>query len=142
MVTKYGLSEELGPMTYGEEEDEVFLGRSVTQHKTVSEATARRIDEVIRNVIDTAYTRAHSILTEKMDMLNAMAQALLQYETIDSGQITAIMAGREPGPPRDWTRDASSGGDAGAAGGSARGADGIGRPGPTGGVATPAGSPP
>ncbi len=142
MVTKYGLSEELGPMTYGEEEDEVFLGRSVTQHKTVSEATARRIDEVIRNVIDTAYTSARSILTEKMDKLNAMAQALLQYETIDSGQITAIMAGREPGPPRDWTRDASSGGDAGAAGGSARGADGIGRPGPTGGVATPAGSPP
>ncbi len=142
MVTKYGLSEELGPMTYGEEEDEVFLGRSVTQHKTVSEATARRIDEVIRNVIDTAYTSARGILTEKMDMLNAMAEALLQYETIDSGQITAIMAGREPGPPRDWARDANAGGDAGAAGGSARGADGIGRPGPTGGVVTPAGSPP
>jgi cell division protease FtsH len=142
MVTKYGLSEELGPMTYGEEEDEVFLGRSVTQHKTVSEATARRIDEVIRNVIDTAYTSARGILTEKMDKLNAMAEALLQYETIDSGQITAIMAGREPGPPRDWARDASSGGDAGAAGGGVRGADGIGRPGPSGGVATPAASPP
>ncbi len=147
MVTKYGLSEELGPMTYGEEEDEVFLGRSVTQHKTVSEATARRIDEVIRNVIDTAYTSARGILTEKMDKLNAMAEALLQYETIDSGQITAIMAGREPGPPRDWARDAGSGGDAGAAGGGAagggvRGADGIGRPGPSGGVATPAASPP
>ncbi|MDE1898051.1 MAG: ATP-dependent zinc metalloprotease FtsH [Xanthomonadaceae bacterium] len=142
MVTKYGLSEELGPMTYGEEEDEVFLGRSVTQHKTVSEATARRIDEVIRNVIDTAYTSARGILTEKMDKLNAMAEALLQYETIDSGQITAIMAGREPGPPRDWTRDAGAGGDAGAAGGGARGADGIGRPGPSGGVATPAASSP
>ncbi len=142
MVTKFGLSEELGPMTYGEEEDEVFLGRSVTQHKTVSEATARRIDEVIRNVIDTAYTSARGILTAKMDQLNAMAEALLQYETIDSGQITAIMAGREPGPPRDWTRDASAGGDAGAAGGGVRGADGIGRPGPSGGVATPAASPP
>ena len=142
MVTKFGLSEELGPMTYGEEEDEVFLGRSVTQHKTVSEATARRIDEVIRNVIDTAYTSARGILTAKMDQLNAMAEALLQYETIDSGQITAIMAGREPGPPRDWTRDANSGGDAGAAGGGVRGADGIGRPGPSGGVATPAASPP
>ncbi|HVB84252.1 MAG TPA: ATP-dependent zinc metalloprotease FtsH [Rhodanobacteraceae bacterium] len=142
MVTKYGLSEELGPMTYGEEEDEVFLGRSITQHKTVSEATARRIDEVIRNVIDTAYTSARSILTKNMDKLTAMAEALLQYETIDSGQISAIMAGREPGPPRDWTRDANAGGDAGAADGSARGADGIGRPGPSGGVATPAGSPP
>jgi len=102
MATKYGLSEELGPMTYGEEEDEVFLGRSVTQHKQVSEATSRRIDEVVRNTIDTAYGRARQILGDNMDKLHAMAAALMQYETIDREQIAAIMAGREPGPPSDW----------------------------------------
>ena len=102
MVTKYGLSEELGPMTYTDEEDEVFLGRSVTQHKHVSEATARKIDEVVRGVIDRAYKSAKTILTANMATLDAMANALLQYETIDREQIAAIMAGREPGPPKDW----------------------------------------
>ncbi len=102
MVTKYGLSEELGPMTYTDEEDEVFLGRSVTQHKHVSEETARRIDEVVRGVIDRAYNRAKTILTAEMAKLEAMAGALLQYETIDRDQIAAIMAGREPNPPKDW----------------------------------------
>jgi cell division protease FtsH len=102
MVTKYGLSEELGPMTYTDEEDEVFLGRSVTQHKHVSEETARKIDEVVRGVIDRAYERAKTILTTEGAKLEAMAKALLQYETIDKDQIAAIMAGREPGPPKDW----------------------------------------
>jgi cell division protease FtsH len=102
MVTKYGLSPQLGPMTYSEEEDEVFLGRSVTQHKNVSDETARKIDIAVREVIDTAYNRAHQVLTDNMDKLHAMASALLQYETIDREQIAAIMAGREPGPPRDW----------------------------------------
>ena len=102
MVTKYGLSEELGPMTYSDEEDEVFLGRSVTQHKHVSEETARKIDEVVRGVIDRAYNRAEAILTANMPKLEAMAGALLQYETIDRDQIAAIMAGREPDPPKDW----------------------------------------
>lgn len=102
MVTKYGLSEELGPMTYSDEEDEVFLGRSVTQHKSISEETARKIDEVVRGVIDRAYTRARRILVENDAKLEAMAQALLQYETIDREQIAAIMDGREPGPPKDW----------------------------------------
>jgi cell division protease FtsH len=102
MVTKYGLSEELGPMTYTDEEDEVFLGRSVTQHKHVSEETARRIDEVVRGVIDRAYARARDILTTNMATLENMSQALLQYETIDREQIAAIMDGREPGPPKDW----------------------------------------
>jgi cell division protease FtsH len=102
MVTKYGLSEELGPMTYTDEEDEVFLGRSVTQHKHVSEETARKIDEVVRSVIDRAYERAKTILKTEGAKLEAMAKALLQYETIDRDQIAAIMAGREPGPPKDW----------------------------------------
>ncbi len=102
MVTKYGLSPQLGPMTYSEEEDEVFLGRSVTQHKNVSDETARKIDIAVREVIDTAYNRAHQVLTDNLDKLHAMASALLQYETIDRDQIAAIMAGREPGPPRDW----------------------------------------
>ena len=111
MATKYGLSPELGPMTYGEEDEEVFLGRSVTQHKHVSEETARKIDEVVRGVIDHAYTRARTLLTENLTQLHAMAEALLQYETIDGEQITAIMEGRKPGPPKDWTKpDAPTGG--------------------------------
>ena len=105
MVTKYGLSPELGPMTYAEEDDEVFLGRSVTQHKHVSEETARKIDEVVRSVIDTAYHRARDLLTTNIDKLHTMSQALLQYETIDGEQINAIMEGREPGPPKDWQKN-------------------------------------
>jgi cell division protease FtsH len=103
MVTKYGLSAEMGPMTYSSEEDEVFLGRSVTQHKQVSEETARKIDEVVRGVIDNAYNRARTLLTTNIDKLHTMAKALLQYETIDTDQINAIMEGREPGPPKDWS---------------------------------------
>ena len=102
MVTKYGLSDELGPMTYSDDEDEVFLGRSVTQHKSVSDETARKIDIAVRGVIDNAYQTARKILGDDMEKLHAMAAALLQYETIDREQIAAIMDGREPGPPRDW----------------------------------------
>ncbi|HET7065190.1 MAG TPA: ATP-dependent zinc metalloprotease FtsH [Rudaea sp.] len=119
MVTKYGLSPELGPMTYTEEEDEVFLGRSVTQHKHVSEETARKIDEVVRAVIDHAYHRARDLLTTNIDKLHTMAQTLLQYETIDGEQITAIMEGRTPGPPKDWQKPADSG---------AGGTTGVGKP--------------
>jgi cell division protease FtsH len=112
MVTKYGLSEELGPMTYTDEEDEVFLGRAVTQHKHVSEETARKIDEVVRGVIDRAYARAKEILISNASKLEAMTQALLTYETIDRDQIAAIMAGKAPNPPKDWTTKpgASTGG--------------------------------
>ncbi|MGA8277578.1 MAG: ATP-dependent zinc metalloprotease FtsH [Rhodanobacteraceae bacterium] len=113
MVTKYGLSEELGPMTYSDEEDEVFLGRSVTQHKSVSEVTARKIDEAVRGVIDRAYERAREILTTNRDKLQCMAEALLQYETIDRDQIASIMAGREPGPPKDWSGESKPGGSGG-----------------------------
>ena len=109
MVTKYGLSHELGPMTYTEEEDEVFLGRSVTQHKHVSEETARKIDEVVRSVIDNAYHRARDLLTTNLGKLHVMADALLQYETIDAEQISAIMEGRTPGPPKDWQKATDAG---------------------------------
>ncbi|WP_374472962.1 ATP-dependent zinc metalloprotease FtsH [Arenimonas sp.] len=104
MATKWGLSDELGPIAYGEEEDEVFLGRSVTQHKNVSDDTARKIDEVVRGILDRAYGRTKQILTDNLDKLHVMAEALLTYETIDAQQIDAIMEGRRPGPPADWAK--------------------------------------
>lgn len=104
MVTKWGLSDELGPVAYGEQEDEVFLGRSVTQHKNVSDDTARKIDEVVRGILDRAYDRTRQILTENIDKLHVMADALLTYETIDAKQIDAIMEGRQPPPPSDWSK--------------------------------------
>jgi len=104
MATKWGLSDELGPIAYGEDEDEVFLGRSVTQHKSVSDDTARKIDEVVRSILDRAYARTKEILTANMDKLHVMAEALLTYETIDAIQIDAIMEGRRPGPPSDWAK--------------------------------------
>jgi cell division protease FtsH len=123
MVTKYGLHRDLGPMAYSDEEEEVFLGRSVTQHKSVSNETARRIDEAVRSVIDGAYGRAMSLLTENLAKLHKMAEALLQYETIDADQIDAIMDGREPGAPRDWgdsgRRDTGGGAAPGPIGGPA-----------------------
>ena len=102
MVTKWGLSDELGPLTYSEDDGEVFLGRSVTQHKQVSDITAHAIDEEVRQIIDRNYARAKSILTEHADSLESMAKALMKYETIDSEQIKNIMEGREPGEPKDW----------------------------------------
>ncbi len=102
MVTKWGLSDELGPIAYGEQEDEVFLGRSVTQTKNVSDDTARKIDTVVRGILDQAYARTTEILKSHQRELHAMAEALLTYETIDATQIDAIMEGREPPPPADW----------------------------------------
>ena len=103
MVTKWGLSDELGPITYAEDEEEVFLGRSVSQTKHVSDETARKIDVVVRGILDRAYTRTTDILTENVDKLHAMAKLLLKYETIDAPQIDAIMEGREPPPPAGWS---------------------------------------
>ena len=103
MVTKWGLSDELGPIAYGEEDDEVFLGRSVTQHKSVSDDTARKIDEVVRAILDRAYARTSQILRENIDKLHIMADALLLYETIDARQIDDIMNGRPPSPPTGWS---------------------------------------
>ena len=105
MVTKWGMSDELGPLMYGDEEEELFLGRSITQHKTVSAETARRIDAEVRALIDRCYQRAKSILVEHNEKLHVMAEALMKYETIDSGQIDAIMAGRDVPPPGDWSDD-------------------------------------
>ncbi len=114
MVTKWGLSDRLGPLTYSEDDGEVFLGRSVTQHKQMSDVTAHAIDEEIRRIIDDNYARAKHILEENMDKLHLMSDALMKYETIDEGQIAEIMDGREPRPPRDWDQsdtDTPAGGD-------------------------------
>jgi cell division protease FtsH len=103
MVTKWGLSERMGPLLYDESDDEVFLGRSATMHsKTVSGETARQIDEEVRRIIDECYGRAKAILEEHRDKLQMMADALMLYETIDAAQIDEIMAGRPPKPPSDW----------------------------------------
>jgi len=115
MVTKWGLSEKLGPLMYAEDEGEVFLGRSVTQHKNVSDETAHIIDEEIRSFIDRNYDRAEKILTDNMDKLHMMAKALIKYETIDADQIDDIMAGKDPRPPRDWTDQTPSSGSGTAA---------------------------
>ncbi len=103
MVTKWGLSERLGPLAYSEDDGEIFLGRSVTQHKQVSDVTAHAIDEEIRSIIDNNYRRAQQILEDHMDKLHTMAGALVKYETIDEQQIKDIMSGKEPRPPSDWT---------------------------------------
>jgi cell division protease FtsH len=102
MVTKWGLSEKLGPLTYAEDEGEIFLGHSVAQHKTVSDETAHTIDEEVRVIIDRSYKRAEDILKENLDKLHAMAAALMKYETIDSDQIDDIMTGKPPRAPKDW----------------------------------------
>ncbi len=103
MVTKWGLSEALGPLSYGEEEGEVFLGKSVTQTKHFSDDTAAAIDKEIREIIERNYARAHQILTDNLDKLHTMAQALVKYETIDAEQVHRIMQGLDPGVPSNWT---------------------------------------
>jgi len=102
MVTKWGLSQRLGPLSYSEEEGEVFLGRSVTQHKSVAEETSHTIDEEIRSFIDRNYERAESIIKENVDILHAMASALMKYETIDKDQIDDLMARRPVRVPKGW----------------------------------------
>ncbi|MGY2373782.1 ATP-dependent zinc metalloprotease FtsH [Pseudomonas sp. SDO524_S393] len=103
MVTKWGLSEKLGPLMYAEEEGEVFLGRGGGgQNASFSGETAKLIDSEVRSIIDQCYGTAKQILTDNRDKLDAMADALMKYETIDSDQIDDIMAGREPREPRDW----------------------------------------
>jgi cell division protease FtsH len=102
MVTKWGLTEKLGPLTYAEDEDEVFLGRSVTQHKHVSDDTARLIDMEVREIIDVAHGKAKALIEENLTRLHVMADALMKYETINGSQIDQIMEGHEPDPPEGW----------------------------------------
>lgn len=102
MVTKWGLSEKLGPLTYSEAEQEVFLGHSVTQHKNISDDTTHAIDEEIRAFIDRNYRRAKGILESKIDILHNMAEALIRFETINLDQIQDIMNNKPPRLPDDW----------------------------------------
>ena len=102
MVTKWGLSDKLGPLTYSEDDGEVFLGRSVTQHKQVSDITVHNIDEEVRKIIDRNYERAKKILKKHEKKLHIMAKALMKYETIGSDQVLDIMEGREPRIPEEW----------------------------------------
>ncbi|MGM0552459.1 MAG: ATP-dependent zinc metalloprotease FtsH [Pseudomonadota bacterium] len=108
MVTKWGLSDKLGPLDYGEEEGHPFLGGQMGKSKPMSDETAREIDAEVRRIIDASYQKAKQILVDNIDKLHAMAGALVKYETIDDKQIEDIMAGREPRPPADW--DDESGG--------------------------------
>lgn len=101
MVTSWGLSS-LGPLTFGEEEGEVFLGRSVNHNKEFSDKTAQQIDEEVRKIINENYEHAKKILVDNLDKLHVMANALIKYETIDAKQIAQIMADQEPSPPADW----------------------------------------
>ena len=100
MVTQWGMSEALGPMVYGENEGEVFLGRSITTHKNVSEATMQQVDAEIRRIIDQQYKLARKVLEDNREKVEVMAKALLEWETLDADQLDDIMAGRPPRPPK------------------------------------------
>jgi len=108
MVTKWGLSTKLGPLAYAEEENEVFLGKSVSQQKTVSDKTADTIDSEIRSIIDVQYSRATKLIRDNLDKMHVMADALMKYETIDAKQIDEIMEGKIPSAPESWTDDDNS----------------------------------
>jgi cell division protease FtsH len=122
MVTEWGMSDELGPMVYGENEGEVFLGRTVTTHKNVSEATMQKVDAEIRRIIDQQYRVARKLMEDNRDKVEAMAKALLELETIDADQIADIMAGKPPRPPKPSASQSAAkppAGDGGAEGATA-----------------------
>jgi len=106
MVTQWGMSDALGPMVYGEEEGEIFLGRSVTTHKTMSETTLQLVDVEVRRIIDTQYALARQLLEDNRDKVEAMTAALLEWETLDAEQIDDIMSGAAPRPPKPVVRNA------------------------------------
>ncbi len=100
MVTQWGMSDSLGPMVYGEEEGEIFLGRQVTTHRNMSEATMQKVDAEIRRIIDQQYSLARRLLQENSDKVEAMTKALLEWETLDAEQVNDIMDGRPPRAPK------------------------------------------
>ena len=108
MVTQWGFSDKLGPLLYAEEEGEVFLGRSVAKAKHMSDETARIIDQEVKSLIERNYGRARQLLNDNMDILHAMKDALMKYETIDAPQIDDLMARREVRPPAGWEEPGSS----------------------------------
>ena len=114
MVTRYGMTDALGPMVYAENEGEVFLGRSVTKTTNMSEQTMQKVDSEVRRIIDQQYSLARKLIEDNQDKMHAMAKALLEWETIDTDQLDDIMAGKAPRPPKDWTpRTPTSGGGSG-----------------------------
>jgi cell division protease FtsH len=100
MVTEWGMTDALGPMVYGENEGEVFLGRQVTTHQNMSEETMKAVDKEVRVIIDQQYALARGLLEDNRDKVEVMAKALLEWETIDAHQIDDIMSGRPPRPPK------------------------------------------
>lgn len=117
MVTKWGLSDRMGPISYDNDDNEPFLGRSMTQSNGISDETAHAIDEEVRSIIDACYERSRKILEGNMDKLHLMADALMKYETIDRRQIDQIMAGHDPGPPQSWNDSDDTPGTGGGAAG-------------------------
>ncbi len=112
MVTQWGMSDSLGPMVYGEEEGEIFLGRSVTTHKNMSEASLQKVDGEIRRILDEQYARAKKLIEDNREKVEAMTAALLEWETIDADQIDDIMAGKPPRPPKPSSPPKTPGSDA------------------------------
>ncbi|MDR0717884.1 MAG: ATP-dependent zinc metalloprotease FtsH [Azoarcus sp.] len=119
MVTQWGMSDLLGPMVYGDEEGEIFLGRQVTTHRNVSEATMQKVDAEVRRIVDEQYALARRLLEANRDKVEAMTAALLEWETIDADQVNDIMDGRPPRPPKPVQEPARRGGDANKPGGAA-----------------------
>ena len=107
MVTRYGMTDALGPMVYADNEGEVFLGRSVTKTTNMSEQTMQKVDREIRRIIDEQYALARRLIEENQSRMHVMAKALLDWETIDSDQIDDIMSDRPPRPPKDWVPSAN-----------------------------------
>jgi cell division protease FtsH len=99
------MSKKMGPMVYGENENEVFLGRSVTQSKNISEKTMQEVDAEVRRILDEQYAIAYKILDENRDKMHTMAHALIEWETIDRDQVLEIMAGKQPSPPKDFSEN-------------------------------------
>ncbi len=117
MVTRYGMTDALGPMVYAEQEGEPFLGRSMSKPSGISEETMQKVDAEVRRIIDEQYHLARKLIEDNSDKMHAMAKAMLDWETIDAEQLDDIMAGKEPRPPKDWTPRNPPSNDGGNSGG-------------------------